>query len=411
MDVQSVGRTKFLVNGHVMTPEGWHRLQLGDVLQLAGHSNFLFRMRPLVLPAPMEDASAIAAEHDFGEPDGDGIVGESPAAWDLRNRLVAAVRTGGHVFLHGDSGTGKELAARAIHRMSGRRGPFVAFNASTLVSTLAELQLFGNLANYPNPATPARPGLFGEADGGTLFLDEFAEPARETQAKLLRALDRNGDYSRLGEGIARKVNAVVVAATNQPVVGVEKELFARFRYLVEIPPLSARMEDIPLLAQNIVLTEARERPQLAARFVDEGTDGRRSVRMTGAFVLAMLRSSYDGNVRDLHNLLLRSMNESRGDELEQPSDMRPWRVRPSLPPPEPEPAREEEPAPDADDTDRHPALDDGDPDVDLLAPSESVVRETLETRGWNQTTAAQALGISRYALKRLMRKYKIERPG
>lgn len=402
IEVQCIGTPDFLVNGRLIARGTWKRIEPGDVLQIAGHSSFLFLMRPEVIPALSEAAAAVFAGHRLGEPDAVDMTGDSPVAWALRNQLVAAVRTGRHVLLEGDTGVGKEPLARGIHRMSGRPGKFVGFNGATLVTTLGESQLFGNVAKYPNPGDEARPGFFGEAEGGTLLFDEIHVPSEEMQAKLLRALDTNGEINRLGESTPRRVNLVVVAATNQP-AKVKLDLLKRFGYVVQVPPLSARMEDIPLLARNFVLAEARkppppgEREPLAKRFVAEDEAGRPYVRITQGFMLAMLRSSYEGNIRDLQNLLLKSMAESSGNELEQPSGMPVWREGPSLPPP-------------ADDTDRNPALDSDAVVPDLLPPPREVVVAALEKSGWNQLQAAAALKRSRYALKRLMDDYGIKRP-
>jgi DNA-binding NtrC family response regulator len=130
------------------------------------------------------------ALHAYGGPDAHGIVGESPAAWDLREQLARAAATDDYVLIQGESGTGKELAAAVLHKGSKRaKGPFVAHNASNFTLSLLDSELYGNSANYPNPGMPARQGLFGSADRGTLFLDEVGECPLEVQAHLLRVLD------------------------------------------------------------------------------------------------------------------------------------------------------------------------------------------------------------------------------
>src|SRR5262249_39430583 len=155
--------------------------------------------RPARLPAPPE-----AGAHPFGEPDADGLVGESPAMWALRGAIAAAARRDLHALVLGPSGTGKELVARAIHARSARSGrPLVARNAATIPESLMDAELFGNVRSYPNPGTPERAGLIGQAHRSTLFLDEIAELPVSLQAHLLRVLDE-GDYQRLGEATARK---------------------------------------------------------------------------------------------------------------------------------------------------------------------------------------------------------------
>src|SRR5690348_15490748 len=126
-------------------------------------------------------------------------------------------RRPGHVLLTGASGTGKELAARAIHALSKRSGQrLVARNAATLPESLIDAELFGNAKNYPNPGMAERAGLVGQADGSTLFLDEIAELPSSSQAHLLRVLD-DGEYHRLGDGLARRSDFRLVAATNRDV--------------------------------------------------------------------------------------------------------------------------------------------------------------------------------------------------
>src|SRR5262249_13648433 len=133
-------------------------------------------------------------EFSFGDVDEHGLVGESPAIWELRARIAFIGPRPGHVFIHGESGAGKELVARAIHASSPRAvRPLVARNAATIPEGLIDAELFGNLRNYPHAGMAERPGLIGEADGGTLFLDELAELPVPLQAHLLRVLD-GGEY-------------------------------------------------------------------------------------------------------------------------------------------------------------------------------------------------------------------------
>ena len=117
-------------------------------------------------------------------------------------------------MLLGETGTGKELAARAVHRFSTRADrPLVARNAATMPAGLIDAELFGNARNYPNPGMAERPGLVGQADGGFLFLDEIGELPSELQAHLLRVLDAGGEYQRLGESRVRRSDFRLLAAT------------------------------------------------------------------------------------------------------------------------------------------------------------------------------------------------------
>ena len=405
LQVVSVGKAPFFINGTLMAREVPHTTQLGDVLHFAAHSNFLFTMVPASLPA----FPGVAVEHAFGEPDAAGFVGESFEAWYLRAQIDAALRIDGHVLVQGETGSGKELTAQELHRRSGRKGRMVAINGATLVETLAESMLFGNAPNYPNVGTRESPGFYGEAHEGTLFIDEFGQLSVDTQAKLLRAMQLDGEYVRLGEGRARKAAVTVVAAMNQATTAVRRDLLERFGYRVQMPPLAARMQDVPLIARRLVLATLERNPALAARFVTtEG--GRPHVRMAAAFVVALLRSKYEGGVRELDNLLKRAMVESLGDTIEQPVEMRPWRTPTVPPPPLPPPAPPPPPAPSPDDTEPNAAIDREELLAGIRGPSRDTILAVLVRCRWNQTKAAKELDISRDRLKRLIAKLRIREP-
>ena len=132
------------------------------------------------------------------------------------------------MLVRGESGTGKELCAAAIHGLSARGArPLVARNAATFPAGLVDAELFGNAKNYPNPGTAERDGLIGEADGTTLFLDEIGELPAAPQAHLLRVLDRNGEYQRLGDSRPRCADLRVVAATDRAVSELKHDFAAR----------------------------------------------------------------------------------------------------------------------------------------------------------------------------------------
>jgi DNA-binding NtrC family response regulator len=238
-------------------------------VQIRGNAMFLFVMRPVVVTVP---GRGLGPPHAFGEPDADGIAGEGPATWTLRAAIASAVLADCHAFVAGESGTGKELVARAIHRQSGRGGMLIICNAATLVSTLAESLLFGNIANYPNPKTPERKGLVGEAHKGTLFIDEIGEMTKELQTRLLRALENR--VTRLGETVERTVDVRFVGATNQDHgVVMRLDVFRRFPYVVYAPTLAQRIEDVPLIASALVQDIAKENPRLTAPFVTTDAAG------------------------------------------------------------------------------------------------------------------------------------------
>jgi DNA-binding NtrC family response regulator len=391
LDVTNIGAAVLSINGHEAAKNIPHSIAPGAVFALRAHSTYRLTTRPVLLPSVGQSIE----RHPFGHPDADGIVGESPAAWTLRAEIAAAGRTHKHVLILGPTGTGKELAAHAIHRLSERRGPFVAFNAANVTPSLAESILFGNAANYPNPGTPERLGLFGEAQGGALFLDELGELPIEVQARLLRALE--GQYTRLGESRPRNHAVIVVAATNRDPSAIKDDIFHRFGAIVRVPALADRKEDIPLLVRALIVAERGRNPALAGRFVHPAEPGEYPhVVVSSRLVVAMLGATYDGNVRAVSRLLDRAMTDTQTVELNPPADMAEWHMSRTIPPrvngaPEPSPTPEPQP--------------------DALALTESVIRRTLVECGWNVTLAARTHGLSRDALVRRMEKLGIRRPS
>jgi two-component system response regulator HydG len=246
----------------------------------------------------------------FGRADSTGIVGESQAIWDVRRTLAFTAAQQGHVLITGESRTGKELAARAIHVLSSRSaGPFVARSAATLPEGIIDAELFGNAKNYPNTGVPERPGLIGQAQGGTLLLDEFAELSPALQAHLLRVLD-GGEYHRLGESVARMADLRLVVATNRDESALKHDLLPRLRFRIRLPNLGARREDIPLLVRHLLRAFAADNAA-ARRF----SDGRGEPRVSVDLIRNLLAHDYRGNVRELELLLWRSIEKSPGDSL------------------------------------------------------------------------------------------------
>ena len=380
--VCNLGKAMLLIDGVPVDPLVSWPITPGTVLIVRGHSVLFVVKRPLTLLPPGAQAHAL---HELGEADADGIVGEGPAAWAMRAGLEAAVLAAGNVLILGETGTGKELLAKAIHRRSGRRGQILAYSAANLPPGLVDSILFGNVANYPNPGMPESPGLVGRAEGSTLFLDELGELSLEAQAKLLRVLE--GEGLRLGEAKARKVDVLVVGATNRDRSTFKLDLLMRFRCVLVTPPLSARLEDVTLLARAIVLKEAERNPRLAGPFVYRGPSGRLEVKMAPALVLALLRWSWDGNVRQLGNLLVNAMTENKTPPLMPPAEMSQWRLPPTVPPP---PTR---PPPKAE-------AEQEDPDV----VEERRIREELARHDGRMEPTAKALGLNRHQLARRMTK-------
>lgn len=224
------------------------------------------------------------------------LIGESQGMEAVRQAVIRAAASPFPILIEGETGSGKELVARAVHATSVRRGrKFCALNCAALADDLVEAELFGHTRGAFTGAITERLGLFEEAQGGTLFLDEVAELGMRVQAKLLRAL-QEGEVRRLGESTTRKIDARIVAASNRPLTG--EVISGRFRsdlryrldvLRISIPPLRDRLDDLPLLVRH---TWAR----LAQR------TGSRAVLSPAAFSLL---GSYDwpGNVRELQNVL------------------------------------------------------------------------------------------------------------
>ncbi len=224
------------------------------------------------------------------------LVGESQAMLDVREAIVRAGASPFPVIIEGESGSGKELAARAIHGRSPRRDRrFCAINCAALVDDLVEAELFGHARGAFTGALADRPGVFEDAGGGTLFLDEVAELRPRIQAKLLRVL-QEGEVRRVGETSVRKIDVRFVAATNRPLAGeVEAGTFrADLWYRLDVvritmPPLRERIEDLPQLTAHLwqaLVTRTGNRAALAP-----------------ATVAALAAYPWPGNIRELQNVL------------------------------------------------------------------------------------------------------------
>jgi DNA-binding NtrC family response regulator len=309
LELTRLGRCRISVNGHDIENA---TLLAGDVVEMGSQVAFLCVERPLRL------TGVSAKMHAFGGPDDDGLVGESAAIWALRERIAFIGVRVGHVLVRGESGVGKELVATALHRVSGRKGSFVARNAATIPETLIDAELFGNAEGYPNPGMRERKGLIGTADRGTLFLDEFAELPPAQQAHLLRVLDA-GEYQRLGESSARRSDLRLIAATNQPLSAIRPDVLARFELTVTVPDLRSRPEDLPLLVRWLLRLMMAEDTTLAERF----RDGSGEPRVSSALVRMLVQAPPSGNLRGLRGMLWSALEQSRGEVVEQPQQLEP----------------------------------------------------------------------------------------
>ncbi len=246
--------------------------------------------------APTVRLAVELAGRPLVRPETSSLLGVSQPIADVRAAVEAASRVPFTVLVEGESGSGKELVAREIHRLGPRRlRSFCAVNCAALTDDLCEAELFGHARGAFTGAVGERAGLFEDADGGTLFLDEVSELSPRAQAKLLRAI-QEGEIRRLGETRSRRVDVRVVAATNRPLAdAVAMGAFrADLRYRLDVvhitlPPLRERPDDVPLLAQHF-WERSTERVGSHARLASET-------------LAALARYDWPGNVRELQNAL------------------------------------------------------------------------------------------------------------
>jgi PAS domain S-box-containing protein len=328
----------------------------------------------------------------------EGILGRSPALVAVLREIEQVAETDASVLVLGETGTGKELVARAIHQASRRRdGPLVRLNCAAIPASLIESELFGHEKGAFTGATERREGRFALADGGTIFLDEIGELTPELQAKLLRVL-QEGEFEPVGSSRTVNVDVRVISATHRDLAVMRKEgrfredLFYRLSvFPMRVPPLRDRGDDVELLADHFARTLARKLGREAPRLTDES---RRRLR------------SYDwpGNVRELANVVERAVITSRDGRLDLD------RAIPGAP--APSSAGAPAPAPTAPKSSPPEATR-----IRTAAELEALERENLrlalEAAGWKiagEGGAAQRLGLKPTTLGSRMRALRIERP-
>ena len=314
--------------------------------------------------------------------------------------------TGTTVVIEGETGTGKEVIAKEIHRLSPRaRAPFLVLDCGAVPPSLIESELFGHEKGSFTGAVAQRQGLFETAHGGTVFLDEIGELPLDLQPKLLRALEAR-EIRRVGGGRAIRVDVRIIAATNREL---HKEVAAgRFRedlyyrlcvVRLHIPPLRERVEDLPLLVKHLLA-------RLAANKLDDGREKIRAVTPRAMERLAAWR--FPGNVRELVNVVERAVSLADGDVLDEndlPELLRGETARAAVTPPPPPPPSSREP----------PHMPDGDEAAlgTFKEAKERIVagfeREylvaLLQKTGGNISQAARDADIDRKYFRKLMRKH------
>lgn len=247
----------------------------------------------------------IRDQHDFMY-----IVGQSSAIKQILQQIELVAPTQSSVLITGESGTGKELIARALHERSDRNDrPLIRVNCAAIPQELFESEFFGHIKGSFTGAVKDRAGRFELADGGTIFLDEVGEIPLNLQSKLLRVL-QEGQYERVGEEKTRSVDVRLIAATNRDLkVEVEnqkfrEDLFFRLNvFPIEAAPLRERLEDVPLLAQHFITTICNKL-------------NREEPRLTKADVKQLQSYSWQGNIRELQNVIERAIIVSKGNKLQ-----------------------------------------------------------------------------------------------
>jgi formate hydrogenlyase transcriptional activator len=243
----------------------------------------------------------------------EGIVGRSAALQKVLQQVAIVAPTDSTVLLHGETGTGKELIARAIHKLSSRRErPFVPMNCAAIPSGLLESEMFGHEKGAFTGALMQKKGRFELADRGSLFLDEIGDITLELQPKLLRAVQER-EFERLGSTRTIQVDVRMIVATHRDLRDMmrkeqfREDLFYRLNvFPIEIPPLRERREDIPLLA-NYFVSKLSQRLRKPITSIPERV------------MQVLTRNAWQGNVRELANCLERAVILTSGDELELPA--------------------------------------------------------------------------------------------
>jgi two-component system response regulator HydG len=311
----------------------------------------------------------------------DGFVGKSPAMRRVYELVDRVAGSDASVLINGETGTGKELVARAIHRTSNRPGAFVAINCAALPAALLESELFGHTRGAFTDARNTRVGLFIEASGGTLFLDEIGELPLELQPKLLRAL-QDRKVRPVGSNSEVSFDARVIAATNRDL---ETEVFERrFRedlyyrinvVQIELPPLRDRGTDILDLAMHFL-----------ARFAERGEKGALTLSTGAAEKLMMY--DWPGNVRELENCIERAVALARFDQItveDLPQKIQAYRK------------------------DRFVvSVDDAEGIVTMAELERRYIQRVLGLVNGNKTRAAKLLGFDRRTMYRKLERYEAE---
>ena len=306
------------------------------------------------------------------------MISRSHLMQDIFAILPDIAESGSTVLIEGASGTGKELLARAIHRLSPRaEEPMVAVNCGALPDTLLESELFGYMAGAFTDAKKDKPGRFAQADGGTLFLDEIGDVSQALQVRLLRVL-QEGTYEPLGSTRSCKADVRVIAATNKNLADeveagrFRQDLYYRVNVVrIALPALKARKEDLPLLVEKFIQRMNRLR-------------GRDISGISQSALAVLMRHDWPGNVRELENAIEHSFVLCRSGLIE-PQHL-PEGLRPASP----------EPTPDTGQS--------------LKQVEAQFIQDALKRNNWNRAATAKELGLHKTTLWRKIKRLGIELP-
>jgi DNA-binding NtrC family response regulator len=344
-----------------------------------------YLVKPVAFEQLEQAAERILAQARTQAAAEEGLPGHAPAWLRALDRARQAAASGADVLIEAESGTGKELVARLIHRMSPRRGhAFVAINCSAFPETLLESELFGYARGAFTGAATAKPGRFELANGGTLLLDEVGEMPLGLQPKLLRVLQER-EFDRLGDTRSVRVDVRVIATTNRALREMVRQgqfradLFYRLNVIpLALPPLRQRREDIGELAEHFLRLYA---PQ------------GKSLRLTGEFIECLKGHNWPGNVRELGNCLRRAVALATGSEIGAEALEGSGWERDELP---------------AEIEKKDETSNDGKvlrPGLSLGDMERRLVEMTLEATGGNRSRAAALLGVSLRTVRNKIRSY------
>ena len=313
----------------------------------------------------------------------EGIIGNSPLMWEVFSRIRRVAPHYRSVLVTGETGTGKDLIAQALHRLSpAAAGRYVVLNCSAVVETLFESELFGHVKGSFTGATRDKPGLVEHAHGGTLFLDEIGDMPQATQAKLLRVL-QNQEVQRVGSLTPHKVDIRVIAATNTNLrTAIAEKRFREDLYYrlsmveIQVPRLSERREDLPLLERHFI-----------ARFAAQY--GKKIRGLTPRVQIRLSMHPWPGNVRELENVIGHACMMTQGDTIDVPD----------LPQYLQSASEVAAAAPDAAPDTQVATLED---------QERQLIIRALEQANGNQSKAARLLRIGRDALRYKLKKHNLE---